>query len=311
MTYFEGAKYTFLFIDVALHCRNRSLMNEAISWSLGEDFEQGYEELSAFVIPIPKMPSPIANQSVFKGVKTYFNPDFVSDILCPGPSGDLKTILTSDSLNETSANDFIDGNDLFQDENSSVYQCHFVSKNETYVVGIDYPELPPMKEIIFKKPEVRKKEKLSFANRILNDRVHSLDAIRQDSLVTKSLLDLTSYEGIKKEVLEESSSSNDDENIAEPEEDSFDQFDDLQHPLSFDDLGKIYKSISRSQILSNVQCPNVHFHAHPDGSTTIHQHKSCANPSMTTLDPRRKTSQGSKSKVFFGELQSIHNSFMN
>ena len=99
--------------------------------------------------------------------------------------------------------------------------------------------------------------------------------------MTKSLLDLTSY----------------DTKNEEEDEDSFDQFDDFKHPMSFDDLGKIYKSISRSQILSNVQCPNVHFHAHPDGSTTIHQHKSCANPSMTTLDPRRKTSHGSKSKV--------------
>ena len=77
--------------------------------------------------------------------------------------------------------------------------------------------------MIFKKPEVvKKKEKLSFAHRILNDRIHSLDAIRQDSLVTKSLLDLTSYETKNEPV----------------EDDSFDQFDDVQHPLSFDDLGK-------------------------------------------------------------------------
>ena len=72
-------------------------MNEDKSWSLGEDFEQGYEELSAFVITIPKMPSSHhSQQSVFKGVKAYFNPDFVSDILCPGPSGDLTTILSDD-----------------------------------------------------------------------------------------------------------------------------------------------------------------------------------------------------------------------
>ena len=24
-----------------------------------------------------------------------------------------------------------------------------------------------------------------------------------------------------------------------------------------------------------VQCSNIHFHAHPDGCTTIHQHKTC------------------------------------
>ena len=42
---------------------------------------------------------------------------------------------------------------------------------------------------------------------------------------------------------------------------------DENDPISFDDLGKIYKSISRQRILSNVnvQCPNVHFHAHPGG----------------------------------------------
>ena len=73
---------------------------------------------------------------------------------------------------------------------------------------------------------------------------------------------------------------------------------DENDPISFDDLGKIYKSISRQRILSNVnvQCPNVHFHAHPDGSTTIHKHKSCPTPSLATLDPRRKTSNDS-SKV--------------
>ena len=77
-------------------------MNEDKSWSLGEDFEQGYEELSAFVITIPKMPSSHhSQQSVFKGVKAYFNPDFVSDILCPGPSGDLTTILTDDDTTST------------------------------------------------------------------------------------------------------------------------------------------------------------------------------------------------------------------
>ena len=80
---------------------------------------------------------------------------------------------------------------------------------------------------------------------------------------------------------------------------AMDGFDiDENDPISFDDLGKIYKSISRQRILSNVnvQCPNVHFHAHPDGSTTIHKHKSCPTPSLATLDPRRKTSNDS-SKV--------------
>ena len=90
--------------------------------------------------------------------------------------------------------------------------------------------------MIFKKPEVvKKKEKLSFAHRILNDRIHSLDAIRQDSLVTKSLLDLTSYETKNEPV----------------EDDSFDQFDDVQHPLSFDDLGKTIIQYLRTNAIFN------------------------------------------------------------
>ena len=118
--------------------RNRSLMNEDKSWSLGEDFEQGYEELSAFVITIPKMPSSHhSQQSVFKGVKAYFNPDFVSDILCPGPSGDLTTILTDD----TSSDNIFDESEKIMGGEESTYQCHFVTKNENYIVGIEYPSM--------------------------------------------------------------------------------------------------------------------------------------------------------------------------
>ena len=113
-------------------------MNEDKSWSLGEDFEQGYEELSAFVITIPKMPSSHhSQQSVFKGVKAYFNPDFVSDILCPGPSGDLTTILTDD----TSSDNIFDESEKIMGGEESTYQCHFVTKNENYIVGIEYPSM--------------------------------------------------------------------------------------------------------------------------------------------------------------------------
>ena len=108
---------------------------------------------------------PSAEQSAFKGVTTYFNPNFVSDILCPGPSGNLLTIKPI----EDSPNNIINET-ITENENESTFQCHFVSKNETYILGIEYPDEPPVKEMIFKKPEVRKKEKLSFANRILNDR---------------------------------------------------------------------------------------------------------------------------------------------
>ena len=84
---------------------------------------------------------------------------------------------------------------------------------------------------------------------------------------------------------------------------------DENDPISFDDLGKIYKSISRQRILNNVQCPNVHFHAHPDGSTTIHKHKTCAaatTPSLATLDPRRKGSnESSKVRVSFVVLMKM------
>ena len=66
-------------------------------------------------------------------MKAYFNPDFVSDILCPGPSGDLTTILTDD----TSIIDIFDGSG----EKESTYQCHFVTKNENYIVGIEYPSM--------------------------------------------------------------------------------------------------------------------------------------------------------------------------
>ena len=117
-------------------------MNEDKSWSLGEDFEQGYEELSAFVITIPKMPSSHhSQQSVFKGVKAYFNPDFVSDILCPGPSGDLTTILTDDDTNSIDIFDGSANGEKIMGGEESTYQCHFVTKNENYIVGIEYPSM--------------------------------------------------------------------------------------------------------------------------------------------------------------------------
>ena len=44
-------------------------------------------------------------------------------------------------------------------------------------------------------------------------------------------------------------------------------------------------------LLPQVQCPNIHFHAHSDGSTTIHRHKSCKTPGNTEWteihDPNR------------------------
>ena len=244
-----------------LFCRH---MN---SWSLGADFEQSYEELQN-----PKM---LINQELFKGVRAYFNEDYVTDILLPDPqNGQLTTILNdpeSSSIDET--------------------QCYFLSKNTDYVVDIEYPDFvfPPVEKISIPESDElileKAKESLisSFASRIAQERLD----LKQDSLVTKSLLDLTSYEVTNEVKFRET-------------DDSF-EVNDSDNPISFDDLGKIYKSISRSRILSNVgshQCSNVHFHAHPDGSTTIHQHKSCPNPSLATLDPRRKNSnESSKGKV--------------
>ena len=228
-----------------------SLMNEDTSWSLGEDYEQDYAELTSFVIrfettPCQKMLE--IKPQKFKGVSVYFDPNFVQDILCPGPQGgDLTTIIDDDEL-----------------------RCQFVAKNEAYVVGIEYPEPPPLIKA--------KHDKFGlFSSRIANERLQTLDHVRHDdSLVTKSLLDMTSYPA---------KNDREDENN--------------NNKISFEDLGKIYKNISRSQILSNVQCSNVHFHAHPDGSTTIHKHKACPTPSINTLDPRRKLSNDSKGKVTF------------
>ena len=237
------------------------------SWSLGADFEQSYEELH------PKM---LIKQELFKGVRAYFNEDYVTDILLPNENGDLKTILTEENVSKT-------------EEIIEKTECYFLSKNTDYIVDIEYPDFEPNipkfgrknTEILEEKFEKLKDSSIiSFASRIANER--SILEPFNDSLVTKSLLDLTSYE-VTNEV-----------KIHSEDPDSIPDSD----PISFDDLGKIYKSISRSRILNNVQCPNVHFHAHPDGSTTIHQHKSCPNPSLATLDPRRKNSnESSKGKV--------------
>lgn len=241
-----------------------------VSWC--EDYEQDYEELSC--LAITKMSFTATDDPSFfndrtNSVQVYFNPHFVSDILCPDGTtpGKLATIFT---------------------EESEQRQCYFLAKNTKYVVGIDYPDViiptgvKTLKEDSESNLFAKKKPSFSFANRIASEKLHFLDGFRQDSLVTKSLLDMTSY-----------AQMNEVQQSTEPPDFDLDQED----PISFDDLGKIYKSISRSRILNNVQCPNVHFHAHPDGSTTIHQHKSCPNPSLATLDPRRKTSSDSKAKV--------------
>ena len=237
------------------------------SWSLGADFEQSYEELQN---PI-KM---LINQELFKGVRAYFNEEYVTDILLPDENGHLKTIQHIEII-----------------EDETHQQCYFVVQNTDYVVDIEYPDfqVPDFSKAQDKIDDdfilEKAKESLisSFASRIASERMNNNLDIKQDSLVTKSLLDLTSYE-VSNEVKFRSQT-----------DDSF-EVNDSDNPISFDDLGKIYKSISRSRILSNVgsnQCSNVHFHAHPDGSTTIHQHKSCPNPSLATLDPRRKNSNES------------------
>lgn len=251
-----------------------------VSWC--EDYEQDYEELSC--LAISKMSAALSvddpsffNDRTTSSVQVYFNPHFVSDILCPDGTrpGKLATILN---------------------EEEDQRQCYFLTKNTQYVVGIEYPELLPSSKpssLNLKSEEhlfSKKKPSFSFANRISSEKLHFLDGFRQDSLVTKSLLDMTSYAHVNELTVEEP---------------DFDLDNQEEDPISFDDLGKIYKSISRSRILNNVQCPNVHFHAHPDGSTTIHQHKSCPNPSLATLDPRRKTSSDSKAKVISLDFQSI------
>ena len=133
---------------------------------------------------------------------------------------------------------------------ATLYILDLQEKNE-----LQTEEQPP----IVKMDSIRIKKESLFANRIANERPHLfIDEFRQDSLVTKSLLHMTSYDVTAAS--------------ADLKLEAMDGFDiDENDPISFDDLGKIYKSISRQRILNNVQCPNVHFHAHPDGSTTIHK----------------------------------------
>ena len=79
---------------------------------------------------------------------------------------------------------------------------------------------------------IRIKKESLFANRIANERPHLfIDEFRQDSLVTKSLLHMTSYDVTAAS--------------ADLKLEAMDGFDiDENDPISFDDLGKIYKSIS-------------------------------------------------------------------
>merc|ERR1711892_959172 len=92
-------------------------------------------------------------------------------------------------------------------------------------------EQPP----IVKMDSIRIKKESLFSNR-----PHIfIDEFRQDSLVTKSLLHMTSYDVTAAS--------------ADLKLEAMDGFDiDENDPISFDDLGKIYKSISRQRILSNV-----------------------------------------------------------
>ncbi len=237
-------------------------------------------------------------------VKTFVNPYFIQDILCPDGSGKLASIVMQSTKVADTSNV------------SNEYQCYFVTKNAKFILDIEYPQDSELQEpqetfTVQTRPQFkegedvqsRKNKKtldstgMSFTNRIVNERMHMFDGFRQDSLVTKSLLDMTSYDHheIKtNEALILGNPPSEDSNNFLPSHDESD-------PISFDDLGKIYKSISRTRILNNVtQCPNVHFHAHPDGSTTIHQHKSCPNPSLATLDFKRKLSNESRqTKVGF------------
>ena len=284
-----------------------------VSWSLGEDYEQDYEELSASITRMQIVKGPRSGSEMsFKGVHAYFNPDFVANILCPDGEGKLATILTSSNkelaCSEPSSEPAVIETPINTDDDT--FQCYFVSKNSKFVLDIEYPDEadwligggedindglieigpisdPPITiEAEQQPPVVKIKKESLFSNRIASERPHIfIDEFRQDSLVTKSLLHMTSYDVTAAS--------------ADLKLEAMDGFDiDENDPISFDDLGKIYKSISRQRILSNVQCPNVHFHAHPDGSTTIHQHKTCQHPtpSLATLDPRRKTSNDS-SKV--------------
>ena len=63
-----------------------------VSWSLGADYEQDYEELSASITKMQIVKSATTGSSPetsFKGVSAYFNPDFVANILCPDGEGKL------------------------------------------------------------------------------------------------------------------------------------------------------------------------------------------------------------------------------
>jgi hypothetical protein len=119
-----------------------------------------------------------------------------------------------------------------------------VTKNSDFIVGIEYPDVEGDNagdnqddiRIVYED----KKDNLLFSRMITNERLQTMDGIRQDSLVTKSLLDMTSYQ---------ENNMNTEDQVPFYQEDPEDS---SENRMSFDDLGKIYKNISRSQILSNV-----------------------------------------------------------
>lgn len=114
--------------------------------------------------------------------------------------------------------------------------------------------------------------------------------INSDSLVTPSLLNMTSYDankGITEDFFEEerhleSSVLNDPAH---------------ENKMSFDELGQVYTNISRKRILSKVQCSNIHFHAHNDGSTSVHRHTTCRKNSQAFTDPNNNNSSSINSSL--------------
>ena len=190
---------------------------------------------------------PKAFSPVFKGVKGYYDPTYVADILCPGPGLVLASVLDQmQSIRDVQDRDSKEDVIARHDEEPE-YRCHFVTKNADYIVGIEYPKViigSPNANAGDKIETVLLKEKDSndiFAKRIVNERLNALDNARQESLVTKSLLDMTSY-----------GSHPGDKNERIAKDVSIVIENDNQNPMSFDDLGKVYTNISRSRILSKV-----------------------------------------------------------
>jgi hypothetical protein len=191
-------------------------------------FEQRYNITTKNIISdkMHPKPNPRPTSNSFKGVQVYFDPEYVTDILCSGSTGHLSSILTQPLSSKPK------------------FQCHFVTKNSDFIVGIEYPDVEGDNagdnqddiRIVYED----KKDNLLFSRMITNERLQTMDGIRQDSLVTKSLLDMTSYQ---------ENNMNTEDQVPFYQEDPEDS---SENRMSFDDLGKIYKNISRSQILSNV-----------------------------------------------------------